>query len=161
MKRAARAARDDEPGVGPEEAVGPDGDGGDDGGPAELEEGERRFSLRAVLDFVKSVPSFVKLLYRLMRDRRVSLFDRVLFGLTLGYLVTPLDLVPDWLPVVGELDDLLVVVVALDRLLYRTPEEVLVEHWDGDARPLLVLRDLLDRGARALPGWARGLLRSG
>lgn len=131
---------------------------GEDGAPREA---GGRFSLRTLRDFVKGVPSFVKLLYRLMRDRRVSLFDRVLFGLTLGYLVTPLDVVPDWLPVVGELDDLLLVLIALDRLLYRTPEEVLVEHWDGDARPLLVLRDLLDRGARTLPKWARGLLRSG
>lgn len=161
MTRATGTVQDEEPAAAPERAVGADGPGDDDGGEAELAEGERRFSLRKLLDFVKSVPSFVKLLYRLMRDRRVSLFDRVLFGLTLGYLVTPLDLVPDWLPIVGELDDLLVVVVALDRLLYRTPEEVLLEHWDGDARPLLVLRDLLDRGARTLPGWTRRLLRSG
>lgn len=121
----------------------------------------RVFSLRTVRDLFLGVPRFVKLLFRLMRDPRVSVLDRVLFGLTLGYVLVPFDLLPDWLPVVGELDDLVIVLISLDRLLYRTDEAILLEHWDGDAEPLLRLRDLLERGAARLPGWARGLLRGG
>jgi len=115
----------------------------------------------ALRDFFVGVPRFARLVLDLMTDPRVSLFDRLLFGAAFAYLFVPLDVIPDWLPGIGQLDDLLVVLVALDRLLHRTPEHVLLEHWRGDPAPLLRIRDLLDRGARRLPGWARGLLRSG
>ena len=122
-------------------------------------------SLPAVLgrvrDLLRGIPGFLRLLWRLMRDRRVSRFDRALFGLTIGYLLVPFDVVPDWIPVVGEMDDLLLVLFALDRLLYRTDEAVLLDHWDGDPAALLALRDLLEDGRRSLPRWARGLLRAG
>ncbi|MDP2528693.1 MAG: DUF1232 domain-containing protein [Candidatus Palauibacterales bacterium] len=118
-------------------------------------------ALGRVRDLLRGIPGFVRLLWRLMRDRRVSRLDRVLFGLTVGYLLVPFDFVPDWIPVVGEMDDLLLVLFALDRLLYRTDEAVLLDHWDGDPATLLALRDLLEDGARSLPGWARGLLRAG
>lgn len=114
-----------------------------------------------IKDALRGIPGFLRLLWRLVRDPRVSRLDRALFVFTLGYLFVPLDLIPDWIPLAGELDDLVLVLFALDRLLYRTREEVLLEHWDGDPASLLALRDLLERGARTLPRWARGLLRAG
>lgn len=107
------------------------------------------------------IPRFGKLLYRLLGDPRVSLFDRALFGATLVYLFVPFDLVPDWLPAFGQLDDLVLVLFTLDRLLYRTDPGVLRDHWDGDPETLAALRRLLDGAADVLPGWARGLLRAG
>lgn len=117
--------------------------------------------LRAIARALAGLPAFAKLLFRLLSDPRVSLLDRSIFGFTLVYLFVPVDLVPDWLPVVGGLDDLLLVAFSLDRLLYRTDPDVLLEHWDDDPERLLALRRMLDRAAGALPRWARGLLRAG
>lgn len=118
-------------------------------------------SLRTVKDVVRGIPRFGVLLFRLLGDGRVSLVDRALFGFALTYLFTPVDLVPDWILGFGELDDLLVLFLALDRLLHRTDREVLLEHWDGDRGPLLVVTDLLDRVTGRLPRWIRGVLRAG
>jgi uncharacterized membrane protein YkvA (DUF1232 family) len=118
-------------------------------------------SLRTVKEVVRGIPRFGVLLFRLLGDGRVSLVDRALFGFALTYLFTPVDLVPDWILGFGELDDLLVVFLALDRLLHRTDREVLLEHWDGDRRPLLMVTDLLDRVMQRLPRWIRGVLRAG
>lgn len=118
-------------------------------------------SLRTVKEIVKGIPRFGVLLFRLLGDDRVSLLDRALFGFTLAYLFVPVDLVPDWLLGFGELDDLFLMLLALDRLLYRTDRDVLLEHWDGDRTPLLLVTDLLERAADRLPRWARGLLRAG
>ncbi len=129
---------------------------------AELPEPEdRRPGLGRLVSLVTSIPAFGKLLYRLLGDRRVSTLDRALFGATLVYLFVPLDLVPDWIPGLGQLDDLLLVLVSLDRLLYRTDAGVLLEHWEGDPEVLLDLRGALDRSVEALPGWMKGLLRAG
>jgi uncharacterized membrane protein YkvA (DUF1232 family) len=91
----------------------------------------------------------------------VSLLDKALFGATLVYLFVPVDVVPDWIPGLGQADDLVLILFALDRLLYRTDEALLREHWQGDPRSLDALRDLLERAADVLPGWMQGLLRAG
>lgn len=125
------------------------------------DEGRIRLSLRKVRRILGGLPRFGKLLYRLLNDARVSLLDKVIFGAALVYLFVPVDLVPDWLPGLGQMDDLLVVLFTLDRLLHRTDEAVLAEHWEGDAASLAALVDLLERTAGVLPGWARTLLRAG
>lgn len=110
---------------------------------------------------LRAIPGFAKLLYRLMKDPRVSSLDRALFGFTLAYVFMPADLIPDWIPGFGTLDDLVLIGLALDRLLYRADSGVLLEHWEGDPYPLVKIRELLDRVAEALPAWARWLIRSG
>lgn len=129
---------------------------------AELPEpGERRPGLGRLVALVTELPAFGKLLFRMLGDRRVSLADRALFGATLVYLFVPLDVVPDWIPGLGQLDDLLLILVALDRLLYRTDARILLEHWEGDPEVLLDVRGALDRSVDALPGWVKRLLRAG
>lgn len=117
--------------------------------------------LRRIGRVLGGIPRFGQLLYRLLGDPRVSLLDKVLFGATLVYLFVPVDVVPDWIPGLGQADDLLLILFALDRLLHRTDEALLREHWGGDPRSLDALRDLLERSAEVLPGWLRGLLRAG
>ncbi len=57
---------------------------------------------------LRHVPSFAKLYWRLFRDRRVSLLPKALLVLTFVYLLSPFDVVPEFLPVVGAMDDLAV-----------------------------------------------------
>ena len=108
---------------------------------------------------LKQIPGFAKLLYRLMKDPRVSRLDRALFAFTLGYLFTPVDVIPDWIPVLGSLDDVVLIVITLDRLLYRTDGLVLEEHWDGDPDRLRGILGTLDWATDVIPGWARRVLR--
>lgn len=117
--------------------------------------------LRGFARALAGIPAFGKLLFRLLSDARVPLVDKAVFAFTIVYLFVPIDLVPDWLPVVGGVDDLLLVVFSVDRLLHRTDPEVLLEHWDDDPERLLSLCRLLDRATGALPGWARRVLRAG
>lgn len=55
---------------------------------------------------------------------------------TAAYLVLPFDVIPDWVPVLGQMDDLLVMSIGVRTLLRRVPENILSEHWDGDAELL-------------------------
>ena len=144
----------DQSGAGGRTAPGRAGDRATGGDPDRSKAGTAAAVLRAI-------PGFAKLLYRLMKDPRVSPLDRALFGFTLAYLFMPADIIPDWIPGFGSLDDLVLIGLALDRLLYRADSGVLLEHWEGDPYPLVKIRELLDRVAEALPPWARWLVRSG
>ena len=88
--------------------------------------------------------SVVWLLWSVARDPRVPRATKVVAGLLAVYLMMPLDLVPDWIPVIGHLDDVILVAVAVPWILRRVPPDVVREHWHGD-EPLQALRDRFRR----------------
>jgi uncharacterized membrane protein YkvA (DUF1232 family) len=87
------------------------------------------------------IPDCVVLLARLLRDDRVPRRRKLLLVAAVGYLALPFDLVPDFIPVAGQLDDVLVVAFALRRFLRSGGEPLVREHWPGPEESLrLVLR---------------------
>ncbi len=74
-----------------------------------------------------------RLIWRLMRDRRVPLITKFIPVLALAYVVTPIDLIPDFLPIRGQLDDILVVVILLGMFVVMSPWPVVIEHATGRA----------------------------
>jgi uncharacterized membrane protein YkvA (DUF1232 family) len=73
------------------------------------------------------LPNFLRLYWRLFRDRRVPILPKALLVLTLAYVVSPLDLVPDFIPVIGEVDDIVVVLSGLWLFIRLCPPEVVRE----------------------------------
>ncbi|MGH2811479.1 MAG: YkvA family protein [Actinomycetota bacterium] len=103
-------------------------------------------------EWLKAFPNMGKLLVRLARDPRVPRRNKFVLGAVGAYLILPFDLIPDWMPGFGHLDDLALFVVALDGLLNRVPEEVLEEHWDGDPAVLDTIRRGLATATDMIPG---------
>jgi uncharacterized membrane protein YkvA (DUF1232 family) len=77
------------------------------------------------------IPNFLKLLFRLFKDPRAPLAEKALLAGTIIYVVSPLDFIPDLIPFIGQTDDLYLVALVVLRLLSRTNDQVLREHWDG------------------------------
>jgi uncharacterized membrane protein YkvA (DUF1232 family) len=88
----------------------------------------RRGDARAIARFV---PDCAVLLGRLVRDPDLPWRRRLVLVLVAGYLAMPIDLVPDFLPVIGYLDDAIVVIVTLRWLLSRVGPDRLRAHWPG------------------------------
>ena len=87
------------------------------------------------------VPDCVVLFKRLLGDPRVDLWRKALLVVVIVYLVSPIDLIPDFIPVAGQLDDAILVVVALRVLLHGSGQLLLTQHWPGPQRSLqLILR---------------------
>jgi uncharacterized membrane protein YkvA (DUF1232 family) len=99
----------------------------------------RRTHARAWAGFL---PDCVVLVRRLHADPRVPRSRKVLLWLLLGYLALPIDLVPDFLPVIGQLDDAIVVAVVLRLVLRAGGEQALADHWPGPQPSLVVVRRL-------------------
>jgi uncharacterized membrane protein YkvA (DUF1232 family) len=95
----------------------------------------RREDARAVAGFV---PDCVVLFSRLLRDDRLPRRHKLLVAALLPYLAMPFDLIPDFIPVAGQLDDAVIVALVLRRVVRASPELV-EEHWPGPRRTLVWL----------------------
>jgi uncharacterized membrane protein YkvA (DUF1232 family) len=94
------------------------------------------------------VPDCVVLFKRLLADPRVEWWRKALLVFVIVYLASPIDLVPDFIPVAGQLDDAVVVALALRAILRAGGVELIEEHWPGPRSSLSLILRLADRGAK-------------
>jgi uncharacterized membrane protein YkvA (DUF1232 family) len=85
------------------------------------------------------IPDCVILFKRLLTDRRLPVGRKLVLGGIIVYLATPLDLVPDFIPVAGVLDDVIIVGFGLRFVLRGADRRILGEHWPGPERSLEVI----------------------
>jgi uncharacterized membrane protein YkvA (DUF1232 family) len=119
----------------------------------------RFLSLLAFLPVASRVPDYARLIAALVLDDRMPNERKVLLGAAAGYVVLGRDLVSDSLPILGGLDDLIVVVLAVDLFLEGVPPELLQEKLDD----LGIARSSFDRDVaqirRLTPGPVRRTIR--
>jgi uncharacterized membrane protein YkvA (DUF1232 family) len=77
------------------------------------------------------LPNMVMLCGRLLSDKRVPVAEKALFAGAIIYAIMPLDFIPDFLPFIGQVDDVYLIALTLMRLVTRTDETVIREHWAG------------------------------
>ena len=104
----------------------------------------RRQDARAWAGFI---PDCVVLFKRLLGDERVPRRRKLLLGALVAYLAMPIDLVPDFIPVAGQLDDALLVAFVLRTVLRGAGRELVREHWPGPPQSLVLMLRLA--GARS------------
>jgi uncharacterized membrane protein YkvA (DUF1232 family) len=78
------------------------------------------------------VPNLVRLFAGLLRDRRVPLYAKAVLAIAALWLASPIDLIPDFIPIAGQLDDVIVAAVALRIVVGAAGVDVVREHWRGD-----------------------------
>jgi uncharacterized membrane protein YkvA (DUF1232 family) len=116
---------------------------------------------RTVMYYIRQLPQYLRLLGGLITDKRVSMVDKLIVAGAIAYIVMPIDLIPDFIPFFGEVDDLYILVIALQRLVSNAGRLVLLDHWSGNPRDLadLNLRGALTAAAFFLPKRLRRRLR--
>jgi uncharacterized membrane protein YkvA (DUF1232 family) len=111
----------------------------------------RTLNLLAFLPLVPRMPLYGRLLWSLASDDRVPVSRKALLGLAAAYVISPWDLVPDGLPLVGGLDDVVVVVLAVDAFLEGLPAGLIDEKLAELDIPRYELEDDLQRVRKAVP----------
>jgi uncharacterized membrane protein YkvA (DUF1232 family) len=105
----------------------------------------RRTEARALAGFL---PDCAVLCRRLLADPRVPRASKLALAVLVAYLLSPIDLVPDFIPVAGQLDDAILLWLVLRGIVRRAGPDVVAEHWPGPESSLRVLLSLAGR-ARA------------
>lgn len=93
----------------------------------------------------------VRLVSRLLRDPRVPRRSKITLGLAAAYVASPIDLIPDAVPVIGWADDLLLIMFAVDSLIDRAGDDVVEELWDGPGDLLSLVRDVMAVSRNIVP----------
>ncbi|HEV2914870.1 MAG TPA: YkvA family protein [Pyrinomonadaceae bacterium] len=86
---------------------------------------------RRMKNLLMFVPNMIALCGRLMTDARVPRTEKLLFAGAIVYAIMPLDFIPDMLPFIGQVDDAYLIALTLVRLINRTDDRVVREHWRG------------------------------
>jgi len=126
-----------------------------------VEMSPRAGAKRTVTYYVRQLPKYLKLLGGLATDNRVSMLDKMLVLGAIAYIIMPVDLIPDFIPFLGEVDDLYLLILALQRLIANAGRPVLLDHWTGNPTDLaeLNLRGAVAAAAFFLPKRIRRRLR--
>jgi uncharacterized membrane protein YkvA (DUF1232 family) len=95
---------------------------------------------------LRLLPDVVRLVSRLARDPAVPRSVRLRLWLLLAYVASPIDLVPDFLPIVGFADDVIIVLWVLRSVARRSGRRVLEEHWPGTPEGLSTFLRLVQVG---------------
>ena len=119
---------------------------------------EKRKARGVLTEALLLIPNFVRLLGRLFLDGRAPTAEKVMLIGTIVYVISPIDLIPDVIPFLGQVDDLYLVSLVLLRLLHRTPADVIREHWDGSGDLATVVQKIARAAQFVLPSRIRRIL---
>jgi len=89
---------------------------------------KRPRDVHEALDLVRKMPIYARLIWDLARDPRVPFGQKAVLGGIAAYLAFPIDIIPDFIPVIGQMDDIAVLILGLDWFIRNAPADVVEEH---------------------------------
>ncbi|HUQ41597.1 MAG TPA: YkvA family protein [Candidatus Limnocylindrales bacterium] len=89
---------------------------------------KRPRNMGEAIEVARKLPTYARLVWGLARDPRVPTQQKLVLGAIAAYLAFPIDIVPDFIPVIGQMDDVAVLLLGLDWFIRNAPEEVVEEH---------------------------------
>lgn len=113
---------------------------------------------RRMKNLLMFLPNMISLCGRLLTDRRVPLAEKALFAGAVVYAIMPLDFIPDLIPFVGQVDDAYLIAMTLLRLIGKTDDRVVREHWRGGGDILQLSEAIVGLAPKLMPKHVRRVL---
>ncbi|SHH67222.1 YkvA family protein [Clostridium grantii] len=85
-----------------------------------------------IVKYALIIPDIVVLLYNLLKDKRVNIKTRCMIGGLIAYLAMPFDIIPDTIPILGQLDDVAIVFIMVEKILKDLDKNIVFDNWQGD-----------------------------
>lgn len=96
----------------------------------------------ALAEYLFMLPDFFIMLTRLATDKRVPAKKKAIVAGIIAYMIMPFDIIPDFIPIIGHIDDLVLVVLGLNMVLNDIDEKILLDNWSGEAKLLDTLQKI-------------------
>lgn len=112
---------------------------------------EKKETKGRMKNFLMFLPNMVMLCGSLLVDKRVPIAEKALFAASIVYAISPIDLIPDIFPFIGQIDDIYLISLTLLRLLNYTEENVIREHWRGGGDIVALTASVASLAPKFLP----------
>ena len=109
-----------------------------------------------MIRLLRALPALAVMLARLVKDPALPRPVKIALAVAVVYLASPIDLIPDFIPFLGYVDDLLLAAIVLDGVLNFVERDLLLRYWPGTERSL----DAVARSARMLSAWVPRRLKT-
>ncbi|SHH79436.1 Uncharacterized membrane protein YkvA, DUF1232 family [Clostridium collagenovorans DSM 3089] len=86
---------------------------------------------KKIMEYALLIPDLIVLMGRLFKDKRVPIKTKYSIGAALAYISIPIDIIPDFIPFIGKIDDVTIIFFVLEKIVTDIPKEIIVEHWQG------------------------------
>jgi len=96
---------------------------------------------KEIIEYAMLIPDIAALLWRLFRDKRVNIKTKMLVGGLLAYIASPIDIIPDFIPLIGKIDDVAIVLFAMNKIINEVPEEVILSNWTGKDNVIKIVKE--------------------
>ena len=120
---------------------------------------EQRNKKKMMRELLLFIPNLVALLIGLLRDERVSQADKAILAGVIMYVIIPLDIIPDFIPFIGQVDDAYLLAISILRLLNRADRRVVMDHWRGEGNIKEVVESIAKMAEFFLPKPIKNVLR--
>lgn len=120
---------------------------------------QRSEKKRAMSELLLFLPRLVALLFKLLRDDRVSQADKAILAGVILYVIVPVDIIPDFIPFIGQVDDIYLVAIAILRLLNRADRRIVLENWRGSYDIKALVTNIASMAEYFLPKKLKNVLR--
>lgn len=92
-------------------------------------------------EYALIIPDIVVLFYRLFRDKRIGIKNKLLIGGITAYLASPIDILPDFIPFIGKIDDIAIAFFGLNTIINEVPENIILENWQGEEDIIFMVKE--------------------
>lgn len=92
-------------------------------------------------EYFMILPDLIVLLGRLLKDNRVEMKTKVIIAGTIAYLASPVQIIAEIIPVLGQVDDISLTFFVLDRIVNEVPEKIIIENWQGNKDIICKIKD--------------------
>lgn len=106
--------------------------------------GKMPIRVKKYSDYIFVLPDIATLIYRLLKDKRVSMKTKIIISGAVAYITVPCDIIPDKIPFIGKVDDIAIGIFALNIIMTEVPLNVILENWQGKNDILIVLKNVVE-----------------
>lgn len=96
-----------------------------------------------IIQYAMFIPDITILLWRLFKDKRVESKIKIMIAGAVAYLASPIDILPDFIPFIGQIDDVVIIFFILNCIINEIPQKIILENWEGKENIILLTKQVI------------------
>ncbi|WP_123052854.1 DUF1232 domain-containing protein [Clostridium sp. JN-1] len=107
-------------------------------------------SYEDIIQYAMFIPDITILLWKLFKDKRVKSTIKIMLAGAVAYLASPIDIFPDFIPFIGQIDDVVIIFFILNCIINEIPQKIILENWEGKENIILLTKQFINNASKII-----------